>query len=154
MHRCGSFPLLSAAHSLFSIWTDFKRSEKIPGASARGWRKWILLTGPLGLRRNSPQGLNISSIRVFDQIRDPQIPITFRPLFILCCHIIFKLHVILYVTDFVYMAVSLAHPWCRVQTKWRFLLTKVCDIVHFLSGSSVNVYSDQWLEIKISIRIV
>ena len=32
MNRCGSFPLLSAPHSLFSIWTNFKRSEKIQGA--------------------------------------------------------------------------------------------------------------------------
>ena len=32
MNRCGSYPLLSAPpHSLFSIWTDLKRSEKIPG---------------------------------------------------------------------------------------------------------------------------
>ena len=31
MDRCGSFPFLSAPHSLFSIWTDLKRSEKIPG---------------------------------------------------------------------------------------------------------------------------
>ena len=31
MNRCGRFPLLSAPHSLFSIWTDLKRSEKIPG---------------------------------------------------------------------------------------------------------------------------
>ena len=29
--------------------------------------------------RNSPLELNISSIRVFDQIRDPEIPITLRP---------------------------------------------------------------------------
>ena len=29
--RCGSFLLLSAPHSLFSIWTDLKWSEKIPG---------------------------------------------------------------------------------------------------------------------------
>ena len=28
--------------------------------------------------RNSPQGLNISSIRVFDHIRNPEIPITLR----------------------------------------------------------------------------
>ena len=34
-NRCGSFPLLSAPHSLFSIWTDLKRSEKIPGAPTR-----------------------------------------------------------------------------------------------------------------------
>ena len=31
--------------------------------------------------QNSPQGLNISSIRVFDQIRDPEIPINLRPPF-------------------------------------------------------------------------
>ena len=30
MDRCGSLPLLSAPHSLFSILTDLKRSEKIP----------------------------------------------------------------------------------------------------------------------------
>ena len=36
-----------------------------------------------GLHRNSPQGLNISSIRVFDQIGDPEIPIT---LLLLPCH--------------------------------------------------------------------
>ena len=38
-----------------------------------------LVTGPSGLHRNSPQELNISSIRVFDQVRDPEIPITLRP---------------------------------------------------------------------------
>ena len=31
MDKSGSFPLLSAPHSLFRIWTDLKRSEKIPG---------------------------------------------------------------------------------------------------------------------------
>ena len=31
MNRCGSFSLLSAPHSFFSIITDLKRSEKIPG---------------------------------------------------------------------------------------------------------------------------
>ena len=80
MNRCGSFPLLSAPHSLFSIWTDLKRSEKIP--EALSWRcgEWVWLTGPTRLHRNSPQGLNISFIRAFDQIRDPEIPITLRPL--------------------------------------------------------------------------
>ena len=29
--------------------------------------------------RNLPQGLNISSIRVYHQIRDPEIPINLRP---------------------------------------------------------------------------
>ena len=32
LSRCGSFALLSAVHSLFSIWTDLQRSEKIPGS--------------------------------------------------------------------------------------------------------------------------
>ena len=36
-----------------------------------------------GLHRNSPQDLNISSISVFGQIRDPEIRITLRPLTIL-----------------------------------------------------------------------
>ena len=78
--RCGSFSLFFALHSLFSIWTDLKRSEKIPRAPAWRWGEWIGLTGPSRLHRNSPQGLNISSISVFDQIRDPEIPITLRPL--------------------------------------------------------------------------
>ena len=82
MNRCGSFPLLSAPHFLFCIWTNLKRSEKIPGSPTRRWGEWIWLTGPSGLHRNSPQGLSISSIRVFDQIKDPKIPITFRPLYI------------------------------------------------------------------------
>ena len=67
---------------LFSIWTNLKRSEKIPRAPMWRWGEWIWLTGPSGLHRNSPQGLNISSITVFDQIRDPEIPITFFPLYI------------------------------------------------------------------------
>ena len=47
---------------------------------ALAWRlgEWIWLTEPSGLHRNLPQGLNISSIRVFDQIRDSEIPITLR----------------------------------------------------------------------------
>ena len=76
MNKCGSFPLLSALFSLFSIWTDLKRSENIPGAPTWRWGEWIWPTGPSVLQRNSPQGLNI---RVFDQIRDPEIPITLRP---------------------------------------------------------------------------
>ena len=75
INRCGSFPLLYAPHSLFSIWTHLKRSVKIPWAPAWRWEEWIWLTGTSGLHRNSHQGLNISSIRVFDQIRDPEIPI-------------------------------------------------------------------------------
>ena len=67
LNRCGSVPLLSTPHSPFSIWTYLKRSEKIPGVPTRRWGEWIWLTGPSGLHWNSPQGLNISSIRVFDQ---------------------------------------------------------------------------------------
>ena len=80
LNKCGSFPLLSAPHSLFSIWTDIMKSEKIPGAPTWRWGEWIWLTGPSWLHRNSPQELNISSIRVFDQIRDLEIPVTLRPL--------------------------------------------------------------------------
>ena len=65
MNRCGSFSLLSTPHSLFSIWTNLKRSEMIPGAPTRRWGEWIWLTGPSGLHRNSLQGLNIRSIRLF-----------------------------------------------------------------------------------------
>ena len=78
-NRYTSFLLLSATHCLFSIWTDLKRSEKISGAPSWRWGEWIWLTGPSGLHRNSPQGLNIISIRVFDQNRDPEFTITFRP---------------------------------------------------------------------------
>ena len=57
MNRCSSFPLLSATYSLFSILTDLKRSEKIPGAPT--WRRgeWIWLTRPSGLQRNSSYGV-------------------------------------------------------------------------------------------------
>ena len=71
--RCGSFSLLSAPHSSFDIWTDLKRSENNPGAQTRRWGEWIWLTGPSGLHQNSPQGLNISFIRVLYQIRDSEI---------------------------------------------------------------------------------
>ena len=65
INRCSSFPLLSAPHFLFSIWTDLKRSEMIPGAPTWRWGEWKWLIGRSGLHRNSPQGLNISSIRGF-----------------------------------------------------------------------------------------
>ena len=73
LNSCGRFPLLSAPYFLFSIWTDLKRSEKIPGAPAWRWGLWIWLTGPSRLH------WNISSMRIFDQIRDPEIPNTLRP---------------------------------------------------------------------------
>ena len=57
MNRCGSFALLSAPYSLFSIWTDLKRSEKIPWAPSWRWEEWIWLTGPSKRHWNLPQGL-------------------------------------------------------------------------------------------------
>ena len=79
INRCGSLPLLYALHSLISIGTYLKRSEKIPGSPTWKWGEWIWLTGPSALHRHSPQGLNIISIRVFGHIRDPEITITLRP---------------------------------------------------------------------------
>ena len=50
LNRCFSFPLLSAPYSLFSIWTDLKRSEKIPRAPREGesmdLTNWTLWTSP------------------------------------------------------------------------------------------------------------
>ena len=57
MDRCGSFPLISAPHSLFNIQTHLKRSEKIPGAPTWRWGEWMWLTVPSELHWNSPQGL-------------------------------------------------------------------------------------------------
>ena len=65
-----------------------KRSEKIPGAQDGGEesgfgmevRKVDLANRAL---RTSPiftTGVNVSSIRIFNQIRVPEIPITLRPL--------------------------------------------------------------------------
>ena len=64
MNSCDSFPLLSALHSLFGIWTDLKKSEKIPGAPTWRRREWIRLTGSFGLHRISPQGLNFFIISI------------------------------------------------------------------------------------------
>ena len=66
--------------TLSSMWTDLERSEKITEAPTWSWGEWIWLTGPSKVHQNSPQGLNMSSIRVFDQIRDPEIPIILAPL--------------------------------------------------------------------------
>ena len=54
--RCFPYP------TLFRIWRDLKRSEKIPGATVWRWGEWIRLTGPSIFHRHSPQGLNISSM--------------------------------------------------------------------------------------------
>ena len=52
---------------------------KNPRDTAWRWGEWIWLTRPSRFHRNLPQGLNISFIRVFDQIRDLEIPITLCP---------------------------------------------------------------------------
>ena len=64
-----------AKNSLISFWTGIKSSVKIPGTPAWRWGEWIWLTGSFGLHQNSPQRLNISSIKVIDHIRDTEIPI-------------------------------------------------------------------------------
>ena len=61
INKCGSIPLLSAPHFLFSTGTYFKRSEKIPGATKCRWREWIWLTGPSGLHPSSPTGVKYQS---------------------------------------------------------------------------------------------
>ena len=82
MNRYGRFLLLSAPHlslaseQTLTIWKDLRGTDVEV-------RRWIWLTGPSGLHRNSPLGLNISSTRVFDQIRVPEIPISLLPLHIL-----------------------------------------------------------------------
>ena len=74
----GSFPLRSATPYLFfSIWTDLKRSENIP-EHQQGGEESVRLTELSAFHQNSPQGLNIS-IRDFDQITGPEIPITLLP---------------------------------------------------------------------------
>ena len=70
MSRCGSFPLLSVLLFLFSIWSGLKRSENIPGAPAWRWARRIWLTGTSGRHRRV---FIISSISIFDQIRDTEI---------------------------------------------------------------------------------
>ena len=68
--HCFPHPTLSLTSE--HIWKD-------PRGTTWRWREWIWLTGPSELHRNSPQGLNISSIGVFGQISDPEIPINLRP---------------------------------------------------------------------------
>ena len=75
--RCGSFPLLSTPHSLISIWKDLKRPEKSQGPQSGGEKNGYGLTGPSGLHQNSPQEINVSSIRGFwtdQRSRNPNLP--------------------------------------------------------------------------------
>ena len=92
INSCDSFPLLFAPHSL-SLSLASEQTLKDPRSTNEEVRSPINLLGEIRLLnrvdlanwalrtyRNSPQGLNISSIRVFDQIRNPEIPINLRPL--------------------------------------------------------------------------
>ena len=90
LNTCGCFPLLSAPHSLFSIWTDLRSSEKITGAPTWMWGEWIWLTGPSGLHRNSPHGIiSVSSgFLTRSEIRKSQSP--FAPTLITVDYIFVK----------------------------------------------------------------
>ena len=70
--RCFPHPTLSLAPE------QTLKDLKDPRGTNVEVRRVDLVNWPSGLHRNLPQRLNISSIRVFDQIRDLEIPITFR----------------------------------------------------------------------------
>ena len=74
MNRCGSFRCFP--HPTLSLASEqtLKYLKSSQGATAWRWGECIWVTKPSGLHRNSPQGLKISSRRVFDQIRDPNHP--------------------------------------------------------------------------------
>ena len=74
MNKCGSFLSLCAPHSLFSIWTDLKKSEKIVGAPAWSCGMRIWLPRPSELHHRAEYQFH----KVFYKIRDPEIPITLR----------------------------------------------------------------------------
>ena len=75
LNRSGSFrcfPHASLPLASEKTLKDLKRSQG-------RWGEWICLTGPSGLHKNSPKGLNISSIGIFYQIKYPEIQIILRP---------------------------------------------------------------------------
>ena len=79
INRCGSFPLLSAPTlSLASDQTlkDLKRSQE---PQLGGEESGFDYLGPPDFTEIHHRVNNISSIRVFDQMRDPEIPITLHP---------------------------------------------------------------------------
>ena len=80
--RCFPHPNLSLASE--KTLKDLKRSQ----GHQRGGEENICLTGPSGLHRNSTQGLSISSIRVFDQIRIRKSQSPFALLFIVWAEIL------------------------------------------------------------------
>ena len=79
MNMCYSFPLPTAPHSLFNIWTDLRGSKNIPVAPAWRWGEWVCLTEPSGLHRNSSKGLKSVPSGYLAKIRDSEIPIPLAP---------------------------------------------------------------------------
>ena len=73
MNRSDSFPFLSAPHSLFSTYTDLKRSQAIVDVRRVYLANWALRTSP-----KITTGLKYQFHQRFDQIRDQEIPITLR----------------------------------------------------------------------------
>ena len=71
--RCFPHPILSLTSE------QTLKDLKDPRGTSVEVRRMAWLTGSSGLHRNSPQRLNVSSIRVSDQIRVPEIPITLHP---------------------------------------------------------------------------
>ena len=76
LNRCGSFPCF--AHPTLSLASEQTLKDL---KSSQGHRRVDLANWALSTSPNSPQGLNINFIRVFDHIRDPEIPITLLPFF-------------------------------------------------------------------------
>ena len=79
INKCGSFPLLSYPTLFLTSEQALKDLKRSQGPQRGREDSGFWLTGHSGLHRNSPQGLNISFIRVFDLISDPEIPIILRP---------------------------------------------------------------------------
>ena len=66
---------LSLSLSLSLASEQTLKDLKVPRGTNVEVRRGDLANCPPGLLRNSPQRLNISSMRAFDRIRDPEIPI-------------------------------------------------------------------------------
>ena len=67
INRSGSFPLFSAP--TFSLASEQTLKDlKHPRGTTEDGGEWIWLTRPYRYHWNSPRGLNISSIRIFNQI--------------------------------------------------------------------------------------
>ena len=84
MNRYGKFPLLSASHSFLAtelIFKDLKRLKNPRGNNVEVRRvdlaNWALRTSP-----KFTTGVKYQFYQSFDYIRDPEIPITLRPLYI------------------------------------------------------------------------